>query len=402
MNWAEISRLGWTSEIAVRERALDWTGFDSLLPDPDAVAEKKGYDTASWLPVLRFLLTDPHVWACYQSRKSGTLSREWEIRPAGNGNRARDLAALEQIREWMGSIEVDGVISDALEAPFFGLAPLEIVWRRGDRWFPEKITGRPPEWFAFGPGGDLRFLSRDRQFQGETLPPKKFLAARHGASYRNPYGERLLSRCFWPVTFKRASLKFWSIFTEKYGMPWITGKVPRGTDDEERAEVLAMLQDMVQDAVAVINDDEAIEILEQGGKTASADIYERLARHADYQISKAVLGQTLTTETGDGGGGSYALGQVHSEVRADLLEQDQRMVATVFNTLFRWICELNFPEVAPPVFGFHEKENVRLERAERDLKLTQAMKESHLGLTRQYWETNYNLDPNWIEKKGGE
>ena len=392
----ETTRLGLTTEIAVRERSVDWVGYYQLLPDPDVVAAKKGLDTADWLSVLRFILTDPHVWACYQSRKSGTLSREWEVKPAGTGR--KDKRALEAIEEWIGSIDVDAVISDALEAPFFGMSPLEVVWGKGDQWFPERIVGRPPEWFAFETAGDLRFLSRYHQIDGEVLPDKKFLLARHAGSYRNPYGERLLSRCFWPVTFKTAGLKFWTIFTEKYGMPWVWGKVPTGTDDDTRARIKAVLEAMVQDAVIVTNADESVELLDNKSKTASADIYEKLAKHSDYQISKAVLGQTLTTETGDKGGGSYALGEVHNEVRGDLLEQDQRMVAGVFNTLFRWICQLNFPDSGVPVFDFFQEENVQLEKAERDVKLSQAMAGSRLGLSRKYWEINYNLDPDWLEE----
>ena len=71
-----------------------------------------------------------------------------------------------------------------------------------------------------------------------------------------------MSRCFWPVAFKKGGFKFWAVFTEKFGMPWLIGKVPRGTGDTDRAQLLDHLVKMVQDAVAVINDDESIAALE--------------------------------------------------------------------------------------------------------------------------------------------
>ncbi|CAH8721641.1 DUF935 domain-containing protein [Paenibacillus melissococcoides] len=45
------------------------------------------------------------------------------------------------------------------------------------------------------------------------------------------------------------------------------------------------------------------------------NVYESLARYCDEQISKAVLGQTLTS---DSGGGSFAQSKTHNEVRHDL------------------------------------------------------------------------------------
>jgi phage gp29-like protein len=136
-------------------------------------------------------------------------------------------------------------------------------------------------------------------------------------------------------------------------MPWVVGKVPRSTNDTERGELLTNLASMVQDAVAVVNDDESVEIEEAGGKTASADIYEKLISASNREISKAILGQTLTTEIDKGG--SFAATKEHMEVRADLVDQDKRMVCDKFNKLFAWVTELNFDNAIPPLFKFYEE-----------------------------------------------
>ena len=65
--------------------------------------------------------------------------------------------------------------------------------------------------------------------------------------------------------------------------------------------------------------------LHHHGKTSSTDLYERLARYCDEQISKAVLGQTLTS---DSGGGSYAQSKTHNEVRHDLTVADCKALAS--------------------------------------------------------------------------
>jgi phage gp29-like protein len=272
-----------------------------------------------------------------------------------------------------------------------------VVWERsGGRWFRVRAEGKPPEWFVFDQDENLRFLSRDNAVEGERLPGRKFLLARHHASYRNPYGERLLARAFWPVTFKKAGWKFWTIFAEKFGMPWVVGKVPRGANETERGRVLSALGRMVQDAAAVVNDDESIEFPEASGKSGSVDLYRELIEACNREISKAVLGQTLTTDVGRSG--SYAAAKVHLEVRRDLVEQDRRLVETAVNRLLAWTTELNFAGAAPPVFRFFEEENVRRERAERDEILVR----QGLPLSRSYYRRAYNLNESDLETRAAD
>ena len=77
-------------------------------------------------------------------------------------------------------------------------------------------------------------------------------------------------------------------------------------------------------------------------KSGSVDLYERLARFCDEQISKAVLGQTLTS---DSGGGSYAQSKTHNEVRHDLIVADcKALAATLRRDLIRPLCLFNFGE----------------------------------------------------------
>lgn len=367
-------------EIAPRSRSVDWMGVFGLLPDPDPVLRKLGQDVT----VYRQLLSDAHVWSCYQSRKSGTLSCEWEIREPAAGSVRLNRRAHQTIQDVMTGMNVYQTITDMLEAPFFGMSPMEVMWNSKNGWLPERVVGKPPEWFAFDEDNRPRFKSKDNMIDGEELPEYKFLLPTHHASYQNPYGERILSRCFWPAVFKKGGFKFWAIFTEKYGMPWITAKVPRGTNDTERAALLGNLNNMVQDAVAVINDDEKVEITEASGKRASADIYEKLISVSNSEISKAILGQTATTE---GTPGKLGNEDAQQQVRTDLVDQDKQMVKAAFNQLFGWIMDLNFPGTPAPVFAFYEEEAIQRERAERDKVLA----DIGLPISKKYFYSTYDI-----------
>ena len=398
-NFVEINESeSLTREIAPRSRSLDWMGIMGFLPDPDPILQKLGQDMA----IYRQLLSDAHAWSCYQSRKAGVLSCGWEISESATGGDRPNKQAYQMIKDMMSGLNVYQINTDMLDAPFYGMSPVEIIWKSGQsisnqqsstinhKWLPGRIIGKPPEWFMFDPENNLRFKSIDDMIEGEEIPEYKFLLPRHHASYQNPYGERVLSRCFWPITFKKGGFKFWSIFTEKFGMPWIIGKVPRSTNDTERSALLTNLTSMVQDAVAVINDDESVEITEASGKKASADIYEKLIEAGNKEVSKAILGQTASTEGTPG-----KLGDEHAQIatKEDIIDSDKQMICSAWNQLFRWITELNFTGANPPEFVFYEEEDLRKVRSERDTELSN----QGVRFTKTYYQRTYNLEKDDFE-----
>ena len=368
---------GITEEIATRKRALNFYSLANILPDPDIVLKKQGKD----IRIYKELLCDPHVFACTQSRKAGVLSLDWEI----NRGLDKDQNA-EDVENLLKKLDIQKIMSDILDATQFGFQPLEIIWKRdkSGHIMPERVTAKPPEWFCFDDDNNLKFRTKENYY-GEVVPAKKFLLAQNNPSYNNPYGERTLSRVFWNVTFKKGGLKFWVVFTEKYGMPHLIGKHPRGSTKEETNSLADMLEDMVQDAIAVIPDDSSIEI-QEASKSSSAEIYEKLIDKMNTEISKAILGQTLTTEIGSTG--SYAASNTHMQVRQDIVDSDKKLVEGVINQLIQWIYEINFANAEVPVFELYEPEDVDLTLAQRDKILS----DTGVKFTKEYFIKNYGLE----------
>lgn len=371
------SKKGLTEEIATRKRALNFYSLANILPDPDIVLRKQGKD----IRIYKELLCDPHVFACIQSRKSGVLSLNWEI----NRGLDKDKNA-EEIEKLLKKINIHKLISDILDATSYGYQPLEIIWKKSasGHVLPAKIIAKPPEWFCFDDDNNLKFRTKDNYY-GEIVPDKKFLLAQNNPSYNNPYGERTLSRVFWSVTFKKGGLKFWVVFTEKYGMPHLIGKHPRGASKDETNTLADMLEDMVQDAIAVIPDDSSVEI-QEANKSSSAEIYEKLIDKMNAEISKAILGQTLTTEIGSTG--SYAASNTHFAIRQDIVDADRKLVESVINQLIQWIYEINFSNQEVPVFEMYEPEDVDLTLAQRDKILS----ETGVKFTKEYFIKAYGLE----------
>jgi phage gp29-like protein len=266
------------------------------------------------------------------------------------------------------ALDMNRIIGEILNAPLCGYQPLEVLWGKVGGWIlPIDVVGKPRNWFAFDASNNPRFLTKVDMILGEELPPKQFLFARYEPTYDNPYGFPLLSRCFWPVTFKKGGYKFWVTFLEKFGMPFLWGKLPRGLGKKEYDDLYDILERMVTDAVAVTPDDGSISMIESKGSSGSSDIYEKFLTFADSEVSKAIVGQTLTTQVGEKG--SYATSQTHMEVRNDIVLGDKRLCESTMNQLIIWIDELNFQSGNPPTFSLYKEEDVDLTLAERDDKL---------------------------------
>lgn len=345
-----------SSQIAVSAR-FGLHGFNGWLPNPDPILRKMGRH----INVYRELLRDPLVGGQVRRRKASVARLEWRLDGDDVPQNVRDTvqAAFE-------NLDIFNLIKDMLNATLFGYQPIEIVWQRDKLWLPEKIIAKPQEWFGFNEDGEMYFI--ERGFNHDALPAYKFLCTKQEASYDNPYGLGDLGLVFWAVTFKRAGLKFWAEFTQKYGSPWLIGKEPRSNTQSDTDKLLDALEALHGNAVGTIPNDSSVEIHEATGKAASVEAYDKLIRYCRSEINIALLGQDQTTEANT----NHASASAGLAVTEDIRDSDSRIVESTFNQLIDWICELNFGDVPRPRFVLHEAEEYgSTELSQRDLNLHQ-------------------------------
>ncbi len=101
----------------------------------------------------------------------------------------------------------------------------------------------------------------------------------------------------------------------------------------------------------------------QSRAQASVELYERLCDFVDRQMSKGILGQTLTTELPKGGG-SRAAAQVHQNVAEWISHADGKHLASSANRdVVRPLIELNIPgphkHYPKLTIGFPDQENLK-------------------------------------------
>ena len=174
-------------------------------------------------------------------------------------------------------------------------------------------------------------------------------------------------------------------------MPYIIAKYEEGTAEKDIDKLLDSAEQMIQDAVAAIPNTSSVEVMEAGGKSATAEIYKGIIDLCDASISKNILGQTLTTESSKTG--SYALGEVHFKVRQDIINSDKKLVETCFNKLLKWVHELNFGDEFAPEFELFEEEEVNKTLAERDRILS----DTGVRFSKQYFLKTYGFSEDDIE-----
>jgi phage gp29-like protein len=119
----------------------------------------------------------------------------------------------------------------------------------------------------------------------------------------------------------------WARYNEVYGLGLIKAIVPAGASESDGSK------DRFVDGLANRGSEPVIECeRDENGKGYDFDLVEaqstgwetfpKQIEDVDAEISITLLGQNLTTEGGRGGGGAYALGKVHQQVKAEIVRSD--------------------------------------------------------------------------------
>jgi phage gp29-like protein len=223
----------------------------------------------------------------------------------------------------------------------------EILWDFGDKWVPRALKHVDPRWFFFDKATGQELRLKSDATAGEELTPGKYVV--HRARFKSglPIRGGLARAACWAYLFQNFALRDWVQFIETFGKPLRLGRYEGGVATPADIDILIdAVQSLGTDAAAVLPKSMLIEFPEVQNARGDNQLWRLLLEYLDRQISKLVLGQTLTADTGESGGGSYALGGVHNEVRMDILADDAKALADTINRdLVRVLVNLNFAGV---------------------------------------------------------
>lgn len=320
--------------------------FD-LMPNPDEILEMEG------VGVYDKIRTDAHVFSCLQQRKGWLLAKSWDIQPASNSSQDERVAQFmrEVINDRLSNFQQS--VEDMLSALDYGFSVSEAIWsQENGAWMLDYLE--PREWsrFGFKPDGTLMLI--DPAWEWKRLKQEyKFVLHRNEPRPENPYGNSVLTRCYWPWRFKRAGFEFWLTVLEKFGIPSLAALFDGGGTEEQTKE----MADFISNELLKISTGSAgafanVKDVKQLEAKGRAEEFRDLITVCNQEISKAILTVTLTSEVGDRG--AYSLGEIHKQAQDQLIKKDSNaLAATVNSTVIKWLVRLNFGEsVALPKFRF--------------------------------------------------
>ena len=315
--------------------------FVELLQTDDSVLLTRGRDYRLYRETLR----DDQCASTFSDRRLAVTSKEWEVEAASEA--PLDVAAADFIREELDRLEWDRITDGMLYARWYGHAVAECLYYvDGDLVRLADIRVRDRSRFAYSNDGGT-WLLNGTTLKWERMPERKFWTVSTGADNDDqPYGLGLAHYCYWPVFFKRNGLKFWLVFTEKFGSPTAVGKIPGGKWEDETLKdaVLEALLSFSSESAIVVPEEATVELLEAA--RSGSGTYDLLYDRMDAALAKVVIGQTASTQ---GTAGKLGGEDLRGSVRDDLVKADADLVCGSFNRqVVRWLTEWNFPGATPP------------------------------------------------------
>lgn len=281
---------------------------------------------------------DLHYGSVLSTRKMAVTGLEIIVESASDSE--RDLLLADAVREQVKKASFFEAVEGLMDALGKGYSVVEMVWQRGQFWQPEFIW-RDPHFFMpeRETGAELRLIDESDLLNGVALPPHKFIVHRakikSGLLSRDGLA-RLVAIAYMCKTW---TLKDWMAFADIFGLPLRVGKFGRGATEDEINTLMTAIANIASDAGAVIPESMKIEFIEASKGGSGGVVFDGLAKYLDEQISKRVLGQTMTADDGS----SQAQAKVHDQVRQDIVKSDAKRLSNTLNRDFvKSFIDLNY------------------------------------------------------------
>lgn len=271
---------------------------------------------------------DMHYASVLGTRKLALVGLD--VRVESVTDTAEDVRRADAVREIVDTAEFGELIAHLVDALGKGYAVAEILWDRSGRtWWPT-FAERDPRFFRFDrdTGQELRLLDEANTSDGLPLPPFKFIAHRPRIRSGLPIRGGLARLAAPAYMCKAWTWRDWMAFADIYGLPMRVGQYGPSATKDDIGKLMAAVANLGSDAAAVMPESVNIQFEQAANVAGAGDFFDKLAAFWDKQISKGVLGQTMTADDG----ASLSQAQVHQIVRLDIMTADARALS---NTLQR-------------------------------------------------------------------
>ena len=350
-------------ELAVTEFSL-LKGFQFRDFNPDALVRRKG------LKIYEQMRQDDQVKSSLELKKHAVVASGWSIVPASQDPRDIEIAEFVEfvLHKMRGTI--NNFLFQAMTALDFGYSISEIIWKEYKEGKNvgmigiDRIKGKNPRMFDFKsdefgnllPKGIVQLNTgfvNGKAGRGHEahLPTQKFIIYSYQKEFSNWYGKSDLRAAYPSWWSKDNTLKFWSMYLERFGSPIAVGKYNTATIDVQNQ--LKQVLDSLQSKSSIVHskDDFELDFLES--KRRSASDYEAALNFYNRSIARAILVPDRVNETGDKG--AFAQAKVHFDIFLIIVQKLRGDLEEIVmeEQLIRRLIAFNFSNVEElPKFKF--------------------------------------------------
>lgn len=253
------------------------------------------------------ILIDAHLGSVMDKRVRAVTSAPIEF--------CKDNKPVDEINEQLESPWFYNLLKDIMDARFWGFSLFQF-YKEGE-WINYDLIPRKHV-------DPIRELILRRQTDITGLPWQDFSDLVF-VGKSNDLG--ILASCAPWVIYKRGSTGDWAELGEIFGRP-IREYIYDSSDEETRNRLLDDAQEEGGAGVFIHPRDSEL-IIKECNLSGSNNLHESFNQYADNEMSKKVLGNTLTTQASDTG--TQALGTVHKEVEEGIYNDDLKFVLNVLN-----------------------------------------------------------------------
>lgn len=344
-----------------------WQKFQNPLLTQYNVEQLAELKRSNWSGLLmgvdQLYSTMYHEWDSLQKdvndMAGAVRALEWTVMPKVRDGEeptpeAQEVARVVSEAIWRrGRVSLGGfahgfpeMIAAMVHAIFRGWNVHQIEWANdGELVYPERYIQLPPQFLIWetrtGKPDRLLLVPDGQSGEGVPFADDMFLVALNNNGPDHPvYNAVFYSLVNWFLAYK-FGLGWFMQFTQKFGMP---KQVFHYSSAKDKEALIAEMEDERAINSLFIRGDRKYELVnapQAGASLPQAVLLER----AEAACHKAILGQTLTSDTSSHGG-SLAQAKVHAGVRAELVMQYAEFVAEVLNRqLVPAIVRANFGRV---------------------------------------------------------
>lgn len=357
-----------TTDSLTRKDIGDWRAAWQMAINVDSPNRQRLYD------IYRDVEVDLHLSGCIQQRRGFVMSRSFKITNLKGDEQPdaarffeqswfRQFMRLALDANWWGHslIELGNLTSDADGLPTYD--GVRLITRK--HVIPEHhrvITDLGQDWTT---GIDYH-----------EAPFADWLI-----EVGQPDDLGLFLKAATQTIPKKNAMAFWDTFAEIFGMPLRVGRTT-SRDPKDMNMMEKMLAKMGTEGWALFQEGTTIDVVESA-RSDAFNVYDKRIDRANSELSKLIIGQTMTIEDGS----SLSQSETHLKVFENLVEDDCDMIRDVVNgQLIPRMIRHGFP-----LQGLHFEWDYSIDYTPEQQKAYEEMVLNNYEVEGSYFEDKYGM-----------